>query len=251
MGSIDSTHQHALDDIDVNIDSSESSDGETDADADCDDVSFDDAKALPESPPIEHSEARTAVFGMKPILLSSTMLPMCDYGAPIPNVLVKLREALARQNGFAAKGIFKAMDGDGDEERLTKLEEQLNNGELFTLDLASQPPLLLASLIKLFFARLPTALLGEVSAAKLRACRNMQTAGELIESELGEPNESYVKWLLDLCLEVTRHEDSNRMSIKNLAKEFAPALHREVGSAAQSAVVKFVQLCILWRHFSK
>lgn len=86
----------------------------------------------------------------------------------------------------------------------------------------------------------------------------MNIAGDLIENEMGEPYCSYFKWLLDLCIDITKYEKMNKMSIKNMAICIGPNLcdsssinNSMKAKTASAAIIKFVQLSILWRHFAK
>merc|ERR1712013_980171 len=203
-------------------------------------------------PPSPHcradSEHSNAVFGAPPLLLASTMCVDRDYGAPIPNVLSTLRDALWANDGRLTPNIFRT---EGDSDTVRVLARRLDHGELFSIDFAEVDAYSIASLLKLWFASLPQRVLDDVEAKVLVGCKNMKVAGSIVEAEMGEPFETYFKWLLDVCLEVTKHEKVNGMAIKHLAMVMAPCLRSKQREKVNLNVVKFVQLSILWRHFTK
>lgn len=203
-----------------------------------------DLPALP--PPNEEEKDKVPLFGSPPILLPSQMMEDTDYGAPIPLILLNLKGALFANHGHSLEGIFRT---DSDAAELELVRKRLENGERIKVEMDA---LLIADLIKNWFSMLPRRILDDVEAEKIGKCKNMKIAGDVIQSEMGEPLESYYKWLLDLCVELTKHEDMNKLSIKNMANAMAPCLvDNKKGTMDMAEVTKFVQLSILWRHFSE
>ena len=154
------------------------------------------------------------------------------------------QDGLLAKNGHLVDAIFCA---EPDAMTLESVQKRLDADE--SLDVADLDALLIAGLIKRWFGMLPRRLLQGVSSRNITACRHTQSVGELIEQQMGEPFESYFKWLLDVCLGVTKHEKVNKMAIKHLAMVMAPCLRSKQRERVN--VVKFVQLSILWRHFLK
>ena len=154
---------------------------------------------LPPSPQRHDSEHSDAIFGAPPLLLASTMCAHKDYGAPIPNVLSTLKEALWAHEGHLTPGIFREA---GDAAQVSALVRRLNHGELYSIDFGEVAAHALASLVKLWFASLPQRVLDDVDAAQLNGCKNMKVAGAIVEAEMGEPFKSFFKWMLDVCLGV-------------------------------------------------
>ena len=78
---------------------------------------------------------------------------------------------------------------------------------------------------------------------KLETIENAETVSDIenILDAMSEPKLSLLYWILDLCLEITKYADINRMSVHNMAVVIAPCLYKTVKS---SSLVKFVRLCI-------
>lgn len=210
--------------------------------------------ALPDTPvdapadPLElAADSNVLVFGMEPLSLSSQVLDSKDYGAPIPLILIKLKETLFLKNGHLIEGIFRIRSHHAD---CKLIEERLHDADVHAVDFSKIHCVLIANLIQLWFEKLPRRVLEDVDVEGMKAVKNMKGAEQMVEDEMGEPYESYFKWLLDLCIETTKYEKHNKMSIKNMAEVLAPALFGAMKEHERVRIVKFVQLCILWRHFA-
>jgi len=200
-------------------------------------------------------DTKSWVFGVQPISLDSTLIVDKDYGAPIPNILIQLEKELFKNDGHLIEGIFRVSPN---EEECRQIENNLNNGDTYSLKLGEIDGNIIAELIKTWFKKLPQSIFEDIDEDKIISCKNMKIAGDIIENEMGEPYESYYKWLLDLCVEITKYEKFNKMSIKKLAVVIAPSLCdlSQIANPMKAMnfsalIIKFVQLSILWRHFQK
>jgi len=192
-------------------------------------------------------DGNVLVFGMEPLSLSSQVLEDADYGAPIPVILVKLKETLFSKNGHLIEGIFRIRSHSAD---CKLIADRLHDADVHSANFSKIHSVLIANLIELWFDKLPHRVLEDVDVDRMKAVVNMQAAGRMIQDEIGEPFESYFKWLLDLCVDLTRFEKDNKMSIKNCAEVLAPALFGPFKRDERARITKFVQLSILWRHFA-
>ena len=172
--------------------------------------------------------------------MASSFIKDKDYGVPIPNILIKLKEALFANHGHLIENIF----GVQSDSKCKHIQQFLNEDKLQKIDLRRMDVVVIANLIKLWFESLPQRILNGVGGEKIKNCENIHDAADIIKNDVGEPNESLFKWLLDLCVDVVQFEKVNKMSIKRLAEIFAPVL-------SDKSAAKFVQLSILHRHFHK
>jgi len=209
---------------------------------------FDASAVLPSLPlsnaPSNESQLECGVFGVHPIKLPAMLFAEKDYGAPIPNILVKLKYELFMTDGQMEYGVFKKK---ADDDMLERIVRTIDSGKIEEIDFHTVNGVLTAQLISMWFDKLPQRILDDVDGERIEKCKSISVAGHIIESDIGEPLESYFKWLLDLCVDVTENEKRNGMSIKNMSEAIAPCLR--TGHLGNSG--KFVQLAILWRHFSK
>merc|ERR1719410_213212 len=162
-----------------------------------------------------------SVFGANSILMKSTFVKGRDYGVPIPDILIKLKEALFANRGHLIAKVFGIA---ADNNQCEQIQSVLNDDKLKTIDLRRMDVVLIATLIKVWFERLPKRILHDVDMDKMKQCENIHDAAEIIQNHIGEPNESYFKWLLDLCVDVVQFEKTNKMSVKYMATVFGPAL---------------------------
>ena len=74
-------------------------------------------------------------------------------------------------------------------------------------------------------------------------------------SDIGEPYISYLKWLLDLCIDISFNQKINKMSSKAMAIVISPNLFDPTkienpmkAMTISAAIVKFLELSIKWRQ---
>ena len=197
------------------------------------------------TPKVLSRHASVSVFGADSILMKSTFVLDKDYGVPIPNILIKLKKALFVNRGHLEKFVF---DASSDDTKCKQMRDHLNEGNMQIVDFNKMDVVVIANLIKLWFQSLPKRILHDVDVKKLGNCENIHDAADIIKNDIGEPNESLFKWLLDFCVDVVQFDEMNKMSVKYMAKVFGPTLLDEDDHAF---VEKFVQLSILYRHFEK
>merc|ERR1712013_919592 len=114
--------------------------------------------ALEESAESVAAETETPQFGAQPISLASTLLTQSDYGVPIPNILCALKDGLVAKNGHLVDAIFCA---EPDAMKLESAQKRLDADA--SMNVTDLDALLIAGLIKRWFAMLPRRLLQDVS----------------------------------------------------------------------------------------
>ncbi len=98
------------------------------------------------------------------------------------------KEELFVNDGHLIHGIF-GIDSDAD--KMKEAQTRLDEGGMDDVDFSKMDGALIANLIKLWFGMLPRRILEDVDAERMLKCRNMKQSGDMIESEMGEPYESY------------------------------------------------------------
>jgi len=179
-----------------------------------DHVEFDEKTQTFVGLPDEWEASLNKQFGMP--LKDCKNVKLDDYDAPIPEVLVTMKDYFLKNNGLSTEGIFRIAP-DGAESSYVK--DLLNKGKFKSCsDIHC-----IANLIKVFFRELPGSVIKDVKPERIIECETPEKAGEIIES-LREPCLSVVRWLLDLCLMVSAKSKVNKMSMKNLSIVIAPNL---------------------------
>ena len=201
---------------------------------------------------------KNAIFGIDPTELNSTLLLETDYKSPIPNILIKLREELFVNDGHLIEGIFRKAPNGAE---CRKIEDELNNGKFLQINFSEIDCVLIANLIKIWFRQLPQPILQSIDSSKIekvQITQNIKDVEDIIHNDLSEPFKSYYKWLLDLCLAITKYENKNKMSVKNMAVVAAPNLYDPTkienpmkAMTVSQAIVHFLQLSIQWRQENK
>merc|ERR1711972_1298629 len=166
------------------------------------------------------SVKKNLMFGVDPKTLESVQ---CDeYDSPIPLVLTKLKAELFMNDGHLLEGIFRVAPNATDCKRI---EEELNDGKLQQIEWEQVGASLIANLIKIWFRLLPIPVLQNIESGKLEKVQSSQSvedAESVVMDEMVEPQRSYFLWLIDLCIDITAHEPTNKMSTKNMAVVVAP-----------------------------
>ena len=75
----------------------------------------------------------------------------------------------------------------------------------------------------------------------------MQHVECIINNELKKPSKSYYKWLLDLCVDITKYQHVNKMNEKNMAIVLAPNLYDASNIRNIKEAICFVEISIQWR----
>merc|ERR1719229_637993 len=96
------------------------------------------------------------------------------------------------------------------------------------IDFGEVNGILIANLIKIFFRELPEPLLDGIGCVKIEMIektKNIFILSDIINNGMNEPNKSYFKWLLDLCVDIVKYENVNKMTCKNMAVVMAPNMY--------------------------
>ena len=159
---------------------------------------------------------KNAIFGIDPQQLNSTLLLDSDYESPIPNVLIKLKNEIFKNDGHLIEGMFRIAPNATDCKRV---EDELNDGKFLEINFSEIQSVLLANLIKIWFRQLPQPILQLIDSSKIekvQITQSMDDVLDIIHNDLKEPYKSYFKWLVDLCVDIAKYKDKNKMGIKNM-----------------------------------
>ncbi|CAE7514529.1 gacA, partial [Symbiodinium microadriaticum] len=153
------------------------------------------------------------------------------YKQSIPTLLVMLKKHLMECGGAEVEGIFRLAP---DQDACKRVKDQINTGEYGE---NCSDPNILANLIKVFFRELPVNVLNVVSDESIHKISRLTPQDTIAEMEavFGETNE-IVYWLLDLMAEIVMNEDSNKMSVKNMAIVMSPNLYAVTSENAMVAL---------------
>jgi len=197
----------------------------------------------------KEKKKKNAIFGVDPLSLESVLCE--EYLSAIPLVLNKLKAELFMKDGHLLEGIFRIAPNATECKRI---EDALNDGLLEHIEWDEVGASLIANLIKIWFRHLPQCVLQEVESGKLERVQTVEDAENVVMEEMAEPQRSYFLWLLDLCIDITAHESTNKMSKKNMAVVVAPNLYDPTKIAnpmramtVSQAIVQFIQIAIEWR----
>jgi len=201
--------------------------------------------------PPEWESALAAQFGLPPNLTESEEVP--GYNAPIPTVLLKMRQFLVDHGGLDVKGIFRLAP---DAEECAFVKKQLNSKEFESCEDVN----CISNLIKVWFRDLPRKLFAFLKSGDVDNCKLPTDTDEVARNNIPEPYLSIFAWLLDLCVLVTKRSNVNAMTAQNMAIVIAPNLIASpelgVGSSPSAAlaamneakqVTKFFELAIIRR----
>jgi len=173
------------------------------------------------SVPEEWQKALNATFGLPPQLCTNTRVK--GYKSPIPTILEDMRSMLRNINGFCSEGIFRLAP---DKHHFDKFKEDISSGSQKYRECRNAN--CIANLIKVWFRDLPVPALHLVDFTQIASCveKKDRVFASVLLGTLPEPQQSILKWLLDLCVEVTAQSKKNRMTPEALAIVIAPNLYR-------------------------
>jgi len=142
-------------------------------------------------------------------------------GFRIPKILADLRDQMDFTNGLKTEGIFRI---SGVETEIVELYDQLNNGgNVRHFDSHNA-----ANLMKRWFKAWDVRLLHNVPLSDFEKEPLLDITTYLSGSYL-----SVWQWLLQLLVDTYAYRDHNKMSAKNIAIVWAPALMPEAASGSQ------------------
>jgi len=166
--------------------------------------------------PAEWEKELKKQFGLPPTLVEKEEVE--GYQAPIPSILIFMKQYLFVNGGLETQGIFR-LAPDADE--CSRVKAALDVGKFSkTTDIN-----VMSNRIKVWFRDLPHPILGVVNSEAITLCATGEQAVQLLDA-FPEPNRSIMFWLIDMCVEVAENCDTNKMPPKNLAIVIAPNLFR-------------------------
>ncbi len=125
-----------------------------------------------------------------------------------------MKEYLFANGGPTQVGIFRIAP---DQEENARVKDELNKGTF----VSCRDVNCISNLIKVFFRELPEKILDGVDPKALGACYTESDAAKLMNLLL-PASRAVFSWLLDLCVDITALEKTNKMTPQNLAIVFAP-----------------------------
>ena len=135
----------------------------------------------------------------------------------VPEALALLRQTLWGSNGHVIEGIFRVSPASSQLKATRSFFESGKHKEIRDMESV-------AHLVKLWFRELPQSIFAPELGGIVDG--TLQTGEQCAElcSRLPEPNRTVVRWLLDLIVDLCRHESDNRMTAQGLCIVFAPNL---------------------------
>ena len=185
-------------------------------------------------------------FGLPPTAVDR--MQVAGYVCRIPVVLVELGRGLRQADGggLRAEGVFRIAP-DADE--CSRVKRSIDKGERLTC----RDVYVIANLIKIWYRDLQKKVLDEVDAAAIGCAGDSGEAAGRVVAAMSELYGSLFVWLLDVCCEVVRCSEWNKMTSKALGivmapNLFSPTADDPMGSMLQvQKVALFVQRAIDWR----
>uniref|UniRef100_A0A7S3Z002 Rho-GAP domain-containing protein n=1 Tax=Lotharella globosa TaxID=91324 RepID=A0A7S3Z002_9EUKA len=169
---------------------------------------------------------------------------MTSYRAPIPVVLLRLKETILRHGGLQTIGLFRLKASTS---VLNELQRKINIGERIVNVGESADSIALASLIKLFYMKLPCPVVSDEILSIFEA-KDAKSAVHAIP----EPRQSTFLWLLDLAVMVIEWEAHNRMNVKALGVCMGVCIVSHKKDSSLSSRIKrgcrFFEGAIAWRR---
>eukprot|EP01083_Nonionella_stella_P268489 907676_1 len=172
----------------------------------------------PEQIDLDLRKMRGNQFKVDPVDIVGTK-KLKYYDARIPTILCIMENYLVEHAGYETVGIFRLAP---DKDESATVEKQLNRGSFEKCNDVNS----VANCLKIWFRQLPDALLNCFDHESLVAATHEDAEEHYanLQQYMKEPYMSIFNWLLDLCVDVTRKEEINRMSPHNLAVVFVPNL---------------------------
>lgn len=145
---------------------------------------------------------------------------MEGYADSIPTVLVMLKRHLFQANGHLSVGIFRLAP---EKDACLNVKAQINEGRYEGCDDVN----VLANLIKVFFRELPVSLLNSIGDEHIYRIARLSGAQDTIPQmeEVLRGQDAVIYWLLDLMAEIVLNEDTNKMTVRNMAIVMSPNLY--------------------------
>jgi len=182
-------------------------------------------------------------FGVNP---ETIPLKILKDGRQVPLVLVNLHQYLIDHRAFEQVGIFRLA---GNEVEMAESRRMVNQDRVNSC----KDPNCIATLIKVWFRKLPKLLFEDVDAEVVLSCKATEDAVAIYET-LPKFYAGVLLWLLDVLCDVVRLCDMNKMNAQNCAIVMGPNLFFTDQSSnpmqalmvSQKSVV-LLKLLIEWR----
>lgn len=186
-------------------------------------------------------------FGVSPKQIPSKAVK--GYDSKIPTILLDLKESLIEMGGYQVVGIFR-LAPRGKNNIIVK--DLINCGGDWKSQVDSVN--ICANLIKVWFRDLPVPILNQIEKRVIEKSQDVASVAKATEL-FPEPARSILFWLWDLCVEVAKHENVNKMGAKNLAIVIGPNLfdleafeNPMLAMTFSGKVVTFCERGIEWRQ---
>ncbi|EGC39176.1 hypothetical protein DICPUDRAFT_93648 [Dictyostelium purpureum] len=190
-------------------------------------------------------ESNKTAFG-QPIEDSELVEDNTSFGPmSVPRALVILKQSFFSSNAHLTESIFRLPPANDSEYNIVK--DRINREAIGCTE-----PHCIATLIKVFFRELPNLLLNDLdpqiflnfkSTSNSNIAQSANTSNTVSQSnsnesftdpnldpvfvvnQIPDPKRSTFLWLVDLLAEVTKYENENKMTAKNLSIIFSPNLY--------------------------
>lgn len=153
-----------------------------------------------------------------------------DVKVPLPAVVYRCIQYLEARNAVFEEGIFRL---SGSNVVIKALRERFNNESDINLleDEQYYDIHAVASLLKLYLRELPTTILTRDLHLEFLAVTEMPVQSEKIAAlselvlRLPQANGTLLKYLIAFLIKIINHQDSNKMTVRNVGIVFSPTLN--------------------------
>merc|ERR1712228_90708 len=139
-------------------------------------------------------------------------------------------------------------------EESKEIENRLDDGQIMNIQWSTISGVLIANLIKMFYMKLPQAILHEIDVSEITNVRKAESVKGIVD-KMQEPHKSLFLFLCDLCLDIAEYENENRMGIKGMAVVASPSLYDSTSffdPMKAMTLIKdysnFMELALRWRQ---
>ncbi|KAB5551296.1 hypothetical protein GE09DRAFT_1174274 [Coniochaeta sp. 2T2.1] len=153
-----------------------------------------------------------------------------DVKVPLPAVVYRCIQYLEARNAILEEGIFRL---SGSNVVIKALRERFNNESDINLieDEQYHDIHAVASLLKLYLRELPTTILTRDLHLEFLSVTEMPVHSEKIAAlselvlRLPQANATLLKYLIAFLIKIINHQDSNKMTVRNVGIVFSPTLN--------------------------
>ncbi|OIW34431.1 RhoGAP-domain-containing protein, partial [Coniochaeta ligniaria NRRL 30616] len=153
-----------------------------------------------------------------------------DVKVPLPAVVYRCIQYLEARNAILEEGIFRL---SGSNVVIKALRERFNNESDINLleDEQYYDIHAVASLLKLYLRELPTTILTRDLHLEFLSVTEMPVQSEKIAAlselvlRLPQANATLLKYLIAFLIKIINHQDSNKMTVRNVGIVFSPTLN--------------------------